>query len=82
MPELLVFVVGSVAISCLCHTLIPRWWIASPIAAIWTSIAYQCFVFFQIGHWDPLALVGLIVGGIYGIIIAALVGIPFAIRRR
>lgn len=79
---LIVLLVGAIVISCLCHFLIRKYMKASLIAAIWSSVAFQCIIYVRLGYWDAFLLVGLVFGSVYSFAVALLVGIPFVRMRR
>ena len=74
--------VTAVVVSAISHAIVRRYALASLVAAVVSSVLFQCFAYIQGGYLDPFFLIGLVVGGAYAFGIALIVGIPFLVRRR
>jgi hypothetical protein len=55
---------------------------ASCGAALVTTIAFQVVGFVYLGRLDAFFLVALVTGGVLGLTVALIVGLPFLITRR
>ena len=60
------------------HWRIAHFKLASFGAAFFSAVAFQIAAYLRAGHFDPFT----IVGGVVALVIAALVGLPFALARR
>jgi hypothetical protein len=64
------------------HWRIAHFKLASFGAAFFSAVAFQIAAYLRVGHFDPFTIVGCVVGGVVALVIAALVGLPFALARR
>lgn len=46
------------------------------------KFASFCAASFRAGHFEPFAIVAFVVGGVVALLVAAIVGLPFALARR
>lgn len=64
------------------HWRIARLKFASFCAASFSAVAFQVAASFRAGHFEPFAIVAFVVGGVVALLVAAIVGLPFALARR
>jgi len=72
----------SVLAALIFHWRISDYMRASCGAALVTTIAFQVIGFVYLGRLDAFFLVALVTGGVLGLTVALIVGLPFLITRR
>jgi hypothetical protein len=78
---LLVLAVASVGSAILFHSFVRSYAKASGLAAVVAAIVFQVAASIHLGHIDPFALIGLVTGGLFALVVALVVGIPFQVVR-
>ena len=79
---MIIFAVIGAVVSSLCHLLIRFYLIASIVAAVLSSVIYQVVAYIQAGFLEPLYLMAFVNGAVVYFVIALLIGIPFAGKRK
>lgn len=64
------------------HFLIHHYALAIICAAISSDILFQIVVYLHAGYLDPFFTIALVTGGAIALVIAAIIGVPFAFLRR
>ena len=71
----------SICIAVFAHAKIKKYFIASVLAAIVSSICFQIIGFFVLGYLDPFFLIALFMGALVAFVLALLAGVPFFMVR-
>ena len=72
----------SVVSALIAHRVVRSYILASLLAAVVATIAFQGLIYLDSGHRDPFFIIALGIGGVASLVVAALVGIPFLWTRR
>ena len=72
---------------CILAAMIFHWRIINYMRALWgaalvATIAFQVVGFIHLGRLDAFFLVALVTGGVLGLTVAFIVGVPFCEQRR
>jgi hypothetical protein len=78
--NIILFVLGSVLLSIICHIKIPSLMLASLTAATLAAFALQIIAYVQLGYVQALALIAFIASWLMAIVVALPVG--WLVRRR
>jgi hypothetical protein len=79
---MIVLFVTTVVVSAICHAFVRNLAAASVVAAVVSSVLFQCFAYLHAGYLDPFFLIAFVVAGFLAFGIALVVGVPFLYRRR
>ena len=78
--NIILFILGSVLFSMICHIKIPSFMLASLTAATLAALALQIIAYVQLGYVQALALIAFLTSWLMAIIVALAVG--WLVRRR
>lgn len=73
--------IAWVAIAVGCHMRIKHYFLASFVAAITMALVTQISGYIELGHMDPLWIIGTITSFFMGSLVALVVGLPFRLVR-
>jgi hypothetical protein len=76
----ILFILGSVLVSMICHIKIPSFLLASLTAATLAALALQIIAYVQLGYVQALALIAFLTSWLMALIVALAVG--WLVRRR
>lgn len=78
----LAFFLIAIAAALVWHLLVQSFLGAVAGATIATVVVFQVVAFLQLGYFDPLASIAMVVTGAIAAVISALLGLPFRTRRK